>query len=80
MWFPKRVVLQLSKKDELIPIRTMTWWRVCINYKKLNTATRKVHYPLPFIDQMLDRLTGHPHNCFLDGYSCYNQIGIAPED
>ena len=51
-----------------------------INYRKLNIATRKDHYSLPFIDQMLDRLEGHPHYCFLDGYSSYNQIAIAPED
>ena len=53
---------------------------MCIDYRKLNTATRKDHFPLPFIDQMLDRLAGHPHFCFLDGYSGYNQIAIAPED
>ena len=43
-----------NKKNELIPTRTVTGWRVCIDYKKLNTTTRKDHYPLPFIDQMLD--------------------------
>ena len=48
-----------NEKNELIPTRTMTGWRVCIDYKKLNTATIKDHYPLPFIDQMLDRLAGH---------------------
>ena len=53
---------------------------MCIDYRKLNTATRKDHFPLPFIDQMLDRLAGHPHLCFLDWYSGYNQISIAPED
>ena len=53
---------------------------MCIDYKKLNTATRKDHFPLPFIDQMLDRLEGHPHLCFLDRYSGYNQIAIAPKD
>ena len=53
---------------------------MCINYRKLNTATRKDHYPLPFIEKMLDRLAGHPHYYFLDGYSGYNQISIAPED
>ena len=68
-----------NEKNELIPIRTVTRWRVCIDYKKLNTATIKDHYPLPFIDQMLDRLVGHPHLCFLYGYSGYNQIAIAPE-
>ena len=69
-----------NEKNELIPTRTMTGWRVCIDYRKLNTATRKDHFPLPFIDQMLDRLAGHPHFCFLDGYSGYNHIAIAPED
>ena len=42
-----------------------------IDYRKLNTATRNDHFPLPFIDKMLDRLAGHPHFCFLDGYSGY---------
>ena len=69
-----------NEKNELIPTRTVTGWRVCIDYRKLNTATRKDNFPLPFIDQMLDRLAGHPHFCFLDGYSGYNQIAIAPED
>ena len=69
-----------NEKNELIPTRTVIGWRVCIDYRKLNTATRKDHFPLPFIDQMLDRLAGHPHFCFLDGYSGYNQIVIAPED
>ena len=69
-----------NEKNELIPTRTVTGWRVCIDSMKLNTATRKVHYPLPFIDQMLDRLARHSHYYFLDGYSGYNQIAIAPED
>ena len=53
---------------------------MCIDYRKLNTAITKDHYPLRIIDQMLDRLVGHPHFCFLDGYSGYNQIVIAPKD
>ena len=61
-----------NEKNELIPTRTVTGWRVCIDYRKLNTATRKDHFPLPFMDQMLDRLAGLPHSCFLDGYSGYN--------
>ena len=69
-----------NEKNELIPTRIVTGWRVCIDYRKLNTVTRKYHFPLPFIDQMLDRLPGHPHFFFLDGYSGYNQIAIAPKD
>ena len=45
-----------NEKNELISTRTVIGWRVCIDYRKLNTATRKDHYPLPFIDKMLDRL------------------------
>ena len=56
-----------NEKNELIPTRTVKEWRVCIHYKKLNTATRNNHYPLPFIDQMLDRLAGHPHYVFWMG-------------
>ena len=62
----------INEKNELIPTRTVTGWRVCIDYRKLNTATRKDNFLLPFIDKMLDRLVGHPHFCFLDGYSGYN--------
>ena len=69
-----------NERNELIPTKIMIGWRVCIDYRKLNTATRKDHFPLAFIDQMLDRLAGHSHFCFLDGYSRYNQIYIAPED
>nr|AKZ77359.1 retrotransposon gag protein [Luffa aegyptiaca] len=52
----------------------------CMDYRKLNAITKKDHFPLPFIDQMLDRLAGQAYYCFLDGYSGYNQITIAPED
>lgn len=51
-----------------------------MDYRKLNKATHKDHFPLPFIDQMLDRLASHQFYCLLDGYSSYNQIVIAPED
>ena len=43
-----------NEENELIPTRTVTGWRVCIDYRKLNSATRKDHFPLPFIDQMLE--------------------------
>ncbi|KAL8155728.1 hypothetical protein AgCh_000943 [Apium graveolens] len=69
-----------NEKNELIPTRTVTGWRVCMDYRKLNKATRKDYFPLPFIDQMLDRLVGHDYYYLLDGYSGYNQVCIAPED
>ncbi|XP_073137210.1 uncharacterized protein [Henckelia pumila] len=68
------------ENNELIPTRTVMGWRICIDYRKLNDATRKDHFPLPFIDQMLERLAGHPFYCFLDGYSGYMQIPIDPQD
>ncbi|KAI5317795.1 hypothetical protein L3X38_037502 [Prunus dulcis] len=79
---PKKsgITVVKNEKNELVPTRTITGWRVCIDYRKLNTSTRKDHFPLPFIDQMLDRLSGHAYYCFLDGFSGYNQIPIAPED
>jgi len=51
-----------------------------IDYRKLHQATRKDHFPLPFMDQMLERLVGKAYYCFLDGYSRYNQIVVDPED
>ena len=45
-----------NENNELIPTRTVTGWRMCIDYRKLNMASRKDHFPLPFIDQMLERL------------------------
>ncbi|PKI59721.1 hypothetical protein CRG98_019897 [Punica granatum] len=79
---PKKGGMTVVKNEvnELILTRTVTGWRVCIDYRKLNDATRKDHFPLPFINQMLEKLTGHDYYCFLDGYSSYNQIHIAPED
>ena len=69
-----------NEKNELIPTRTVTGWRMCIDYRRLNQATRKDHFPLPFMDQMLERLSGQAYYCFLDGYSGYNQITVNPED
>nr|XP_009766710.1 PREDICTED: uncharacterized protein LOC104218013 [Nicotiana sylvestris] len=69
-----------NEKNELIPTRIVTGWRVCMDYRKLNSATCKDHFPMPFIDQMLDRLVGRSFYGFLDGYSGYNQINIALED
>ncbi|GJR35997.1 reverse transcriptase domain-containing protein [Tanacetum coccineum] len=69
-----------NEKNELISQRTVTGWRVCIGYHKLNNATQKDHFPLPFVDQMLERLAGHEYYCFLDRFSGYLQIPIALED
>jgi hypothetical protein len=55
-------------------------WRTCINYRKLNAATKKDHFPLPFIDEMLERLVKHSVFYFLDGYLGYHQIPIHPND
>ncbi|GJX09371.1 reverse transcriptase domain-containing protein [Tanacetum coccineum] len=69
-----------NDENELIPTRLVTGWRVCIDYRKLNEATRKDHFPLPFMDQMLERLAGNEYYCFLDGFSGYFQIPIDPKD
>jgi hypothetical protein len=53
---------------------------MCINYWNLNSATKKDHFPLPFIDEMLERLVKQSFLCFLDGYSGYHQIPIHPDD
>ncbi|GJW53789.1 reverse transcriptase domain-containing protein, partial [Tanacetum coccineum] len=69
-----------NDENELVPTRLVTGWRVCIDYCKLNKATRKDHFPLPFMDQMLERLAGNEYYCFLDGFSGYFQIPIDPKD
>ncbi|GKE61709.1 reverse transcriptase domain-containing protein, partial [Tanacetum coccineum] len=69
-----------NDENELVPTRLVTGWRVCIDYRKLNEATRKYHFPLPFMDQMLERLVGNEFYCFLDGFSGYFQIPIDPKD
>nr|GEW83299.1 reverse transcriptase domain-containing protein [Tanacetum cinerariifolium] len=79
---PKKCGFTVVENDEneLIPTRLVTGWRVCIDYRKLNEATRKDHFPLPFMDQMLKRLTGNQYYCFLDGFFGYFQIPIDPKD
>nr|GFC66456.1 reverse transcriptase domain-containing protein [Tanacetum cinerariifolium] len=57
-----------NEENELVPTRLVTGWRVCIDYCKLNEATQKDHFPLPFMDQMLERLAGNEYYCFLDGF------------
>ncbi|RDX78889.1 Retrovirus-related Pol polyprotein from transposon 17.6, partial [Mucuna pruriens] len=79
---PKKsgMTVMKNQNDELVPTRVQNSWRVCIDYRKLNQATRKDHFPLPFLDQVLEKLARKSHYCFLDGYSGYMQIHIAPED
>ncbi|GJQ94015.1 reverse transcriptase domain-containing protein [Tanacetum coccineum] len=81
-YVPKKGGINVVKNDEndLIPTRLVTGWRVCIDYRKLNEATRKGHFPLAFIDQMLERLEGNQYYCFLDGFSGYFQIPIDSKD
>nr|GEW25219.1 reverse transcriptase domain-containing protein [Tanacetum cinerariifolium] len=69
-----------NEQNELIPTRLVTGWRVCIDYRKLNDATHKDYFPLPFMDQMLERLAGNKYYYFLDGFSGYFQIPIDPQD
>nr|GEZ16962.1 reverse transcriptase domain-containing protein [Tanacetum cinerariifolium] len=77
--FKKGIVIE-NEKNELIPTRLVTGWWVCIDYRKLNEATRKDHFSLPFMDQMLERLTGNEYYCFLDGFFVYFRIPIDPRD
>ncbi|XP_015075368.1 uncharacterized protein LOC107019363 [Solanum pennellii] len=69
-----------NEKNELIPMRPLKRWRVCMDYRKLNAWREKYHFLMPFMDQILDRLEEKGRYYFLDGYSSYNQISIAPED
>ncbi|GJX51600.1 reverse transcriptase domain-containing protein [Tanacetum coccineum] len=79
---PKKggMTVVINEDNELILTRLVTGWRVCIDYRKLNDATRKDHFPLPFMDQMLERLAGNEYYCFLDGFFGYIQILIDPQD
>ncbi|XP_045791573.1 uncharacterized protein LOC123886284 [Trifolium pratense] len=69
---PKKggVTVVTNAKGESIAQRVVTGHRLCIDYRKLNKATRKNHFPLPFIDQMLERLANHS----------FFQIPIHPDD
>ncbi|GKE55253.1 reverse transcriptase domain-containing protein, partial [Tanacetum coccineum] len=79
---PKKggITVVANEDNELIPTRLVTGWRVCIDYRKLNEATRKDHFMLPFTDQMLERLAKNEFYCFLDGFSGYFQVSIDPQD
>nr|GEW92413.1 reverse transcriptase domain-containing protein [Tanacetum cinerariifolium] len=79
---PKKGGMTVVTNDEnkLVLTRLVTGWRVCIDYQKLNEATRKDHFPLSFMDQTLERLAGNEYYCFLDGFLGYFQIPIDPKD
>ncbi|GJT86266.1 reverse transcriptase domain-containing protein [Tanacetum coccineum] len=74
------MIVVTNEDNELIPTSLVTGWHVCIDYRKLNDATRKEHFPLPFMDQMLERLAGNEYYFFLDGFARYFQIPIDPQD
>ena len=79
---PKKsgVTIVQNEKGEDMKTRLTMVWRVCIDYRRLNVVIRKDHFPLPFIDQLLERVFGHIFYCFLDGYSGYFQREIVVED
>ena len=79
---PKKsgVTIVQNEREEDVPTHLTIGWRVCIDYKRLNTMIRKDHFSLPFIDQLFERVSEQPFYCFLDGYSGYFQIAIEAED
>ncbi|GJY49169.1 reverse transcriptase domain-containing protein [Tanacetum coccineum] len=79
---PKKggIIVVTNENDELVPTRTVMGWRVWIDYRKLNEETAKDHFPLPFMDQMLERLAGNKYFYFLNGFYGYFQIPIDPND
>ena len=79
---PKKLGITVieGQKGNLLSARTITSWRRYIDYRRLNLATHKDHLPLPFIDQILEQLSGQEFYCFLDGYSGYNQIVVHLDD
>ena len=79
---PKKsgITIVENKEGELIATHTTSNWQVCINYRKLNSMTRKDHFSLPFINQFFERLAGQSFFYFLDGYSGYNQVLVFSVD
>lgn len=69
-----------NNKNKMVPTRIVIGRRICVDYKKLNKATRKDNFPFSFLEQMLDILDGQEFYCFLDGNSSYNQIAIISKD
>ena len=80
----KEELVKLLKAGLIYPVEHSDWgnpvvitpkhtggWRVCIDYKPLNAVTKSNHYPLPFIDDILDRVVGYERYSVCDGYSRY---------
>ena len=64
----------------VVPKKLIGKWSSFVNFRELNKATLKYYFPFPFIDQVLDTLSGKQYFSFLNEYGGYNQILIAPED
>ena len=86
-------VKKLTKVGFIYPVEDSKWvsplvvtpkknekWRICVDYKPLNAATKRDHFPLPFQDKILNEVAGHERYTMCDGYSGYFQISIAKED
>ncbi|XP_074301382.1 uncharacterized protein LOC141632767 [Silene latifolia] len=76
----ERTTVVTNEKNELIATRLVTWWKMCIDYRKLNVATKKDNFPLLYIDKMLEQLAFHSYFCYLNGYSGFFQIPIHVDD
>ncbi|GJX95690.1 reverse transcriptase domain-containing protein [Tanacetum coccineum] len=76
---PKKGAMTVVENEDnkLIPTMLVTGWRVCIDYKNFNNATRKDHFLLPFMNQMLERLARNEYYCFLDGFSGYFKFQLT---
>jgi hypothetical protein len=74
------ITIVSNNGNELVAQRTVTGNRMCIDFRKLNKVTKKDHYHLPFMDQMLEMLSKHSHFCYLDGYLGFSQILVPKDD
>ena len=63
----------------IVPKKNKKIW-ICVDYQHLNNKNKKDHFPLPYTDQVLDKVAGHELYSFMDGFSGYNQVLIHPED
>ena len=75
-----KIIVEKNEQGEEVQTRLSTSWQVCKDYRKRNIVTEKDHHPLPFIDQILEKLVGQEYFFFVDGYLGYNQINIHRDD